>query len=220
MKNSIFARFARAFFMFWHFVDILVLSTTWNDLFCSCVDDVSMWWQMFNFVFSCPKRWFQFNSRIIKTHFSSIMSLNNWKMIAETRSHIFKWRSRFRRRRVCLSSLIIHLSVGKEWWIFTSPWIVLVYTTQVEQIADQRVTLFLTIYHRNFARRAIKGFPNSGKRFFIVKCSVSPSCRQIKLLQAPVNLLRCHFLNGWVKFLLLLKPSWKTSDVLLFSMWF
>ena len=106
MKNSIFARFARAFFIFWHFEDVLVLSTTWNDLFCSCVDDVSIWWQMFNFVLLCPKRWFQFNSRIVRTHFSSIMSLNNWKMIAETRSHIFRWRSRFRRRRVCLSSLV------------------------------------------------------------------------------------------------------------------
>ena len=45
-------------------------------------------------------------SRIVRTHFSSIMSLNNWKMIAETWSHIFRWRSCFRRRRVCLSSLI------------------------------------------------------------------------------------------------------------------
>ena len=81
-------------------------STTWNDLFCSCVDDVSIWWQMFNFVFLCPKRWFQFNSRIVRTHFSSILTLNNWKMIAETRSYIFRWRSRFRRRRVCLSSLL------------------------------------------------------------------------------------------------------------------
>ena len=80
--------------------------TTWNDLFCSCVDDVSIWWQMFNFVFLCPKRWFQFNSRIVRTHFSNIMTLNNWKMIAKTRSDIFRWRSRFRRRRVCLSSLI------------------------------------------------------------------------------------------------------------------
>ena len=106
MKNRIFARFARAFFIFWHFVDVLVLSTTWNDLFCSCVDDVSIWWQMFNFVFLCPKRWFQFNSRVVRTHFSSIMTLNNWKTIAETRSHIFRWRSRFCRRRVCLSSLM------------------------------------------------------------------------------------------------------------------
>ena len=106
MKNSIFARFARAFFIFWHFEDVLVLSTTWNDLFCSCVDDVSIWWQMSNFVSLCPKLpWFQFNSRIVRTHFSSIMTLNNWKMIVETRSYIFRWRSRFRRRRVCLSSL-------------------------------------------------------------------------------------------------------------------
>ena len=105
MKNSIFARFARAFFIFWHFEDVILLSTTWNDQFCRCVDNVSVWWQMFNFVFLCPKRWFLFNSRIVRTHFSSIMSLNNWKMIAETRSHIFRWRSRFRRRRVCLSSL-------------------------------------------------------------------------------------------------------------------
>ena len=77
MKNSIFAWFARAFFIFWHFKDVLVLSTTWNDLFCSCVDDVSIWWQMFNFVFLCSKRWFQFNSRIVRTHLSSKMTLKN-----------------------------------------------------------------------------------------------------------------------------------------------
>ena len=94
IENNILARFARAFFTFWHFENALVLSTTWNDLFCSCVDDVSIWWQMFNFVFLCPKRWFQINFRIVRTHFSSIMTLNNWKMIAETRSYIFRWRLR------------------------------------------------------------------------------------------------------------------------------
>ena len=107
MKNSISARFARAFIIFWHFEDALVLSTTWNDLFCRSVDKVSVWWQRFNFVFLCPKRWFQFKCRIGRTHFSTIMSLNTWKMIAETRSHIFRWRSRFRRRRVCLIKLPI-----------------------------------------------------------------------------------------------------------------
>ena len=100
MKNSIFARFA--YFIFWHFTDVLVLSTTWNDQFCRCVDDVSIGWQMFNFVFLCSKRWFQFNSRIVRTHFPSMMTLNIWKMIAEMRSYIFRWRSGFRRRRVCL----------------------------------------------------------------------------------------------------------------------
>ena len=52
------------------------------------------------------KRWFQSNSRIVKTHFASVMTLNNWEMIAETRSYIFRWRSRCRRRRVCVNSLI------------------------------------------------------------------------------------------------------------------
>ena len=112
MKNSIFARFARAFLIFWHFEDVLVLSTTWNDLFCTCVDDISKWWQMFSFVPLCPKRWFQFNSRIVKTHFSSIMSLNNWQMIAE--SYIFRWSSRFRRRRFCLSSLIKNANLMRQ----------------------------------------------------------------------------------------------------------
>ena len=77
-------------------------------LFCSCADDVSIWWQMFNFVFLYPKRLFQFNPRTVRAHFLSIMTLNNWKMVTETRSYIFRWRSRFRRRRVCLSSLLTH----------------------------------------------------------------------------------------------------------------
>ena len=76
-----------------------------NDLFYSCADDMSIWWQMINyFVFLCPKCWFQFNSRIVKTHFSSMMTLNNLKMIAETQSYIFRWCSRFHWHHVCLSS--------------------------------------------------------------------------------------------------------------------
>ena len=106
VKNNRFARFARAVFTFGHSADVLVLSTTWNDLFCSCEDDVSTRWQMFNFVFLSLKRWFQFNSRKVRTHFATVMTLNNWEMIAETRSYIFRWRSRCRRRRVCVNSLI------------------------------------------------------------------------------------------------------------------
>ena len=63
---------------------------------------------------------------------------------------------------------------------------------------------------------SIKGCTNSGERFFIVKCSVSPSCRQVKPLQALVKLL----VNSWLKFLLLLKPSCKTLDVSLFTLRF
>ena len=106
MKNSTFARFARAFFIFGHLADVLDLSTTWNDLFCSRPDDVSIWWQVFNFVSLPLKRWFQFNSRIVWTHFASVMTLNNSEMIAEMRSYIFIWRSCCRRRRVCLNSLV------------------------------------------------------------------------------------------------------------------
>ena len=119
MKNRIFARFARALFIFWHFEDVLVLCTTWNDLFCRCVDDVSRWWQMFNFVFLCPKRWLQFNSRIGRTQFSSKMALNNCEIFAETGSYIFRWRSRFRRRRVCLSSLLLNRRTA-TWNLFVS----------------------------------------------------------------------------------------------------
>ena len=43
------------------------------------VDDVSIWWQIFNSVFLPLRRWFQFNSRIVRTHFASVMILNNWK---------------------------------------------------------------------------------------------------------------------------------------------
>ena len=43
---------------------------------------------------------------VLRTHFTSIITLDNWQMSAETRSYIFRWRSRCRRRRLCLSSLI------------------------------------------------------------------------------------------------------------------
>ena len=118
MKNSIFARFARAVFIFGHLADVLVLSTTWNDLFCSRVDDVSIWWQMFNFVLWSQKLWLQFNSRKVRTHFASAMALNYWEIIAETRGYIFRWRSRCRRGRVCLSSLIVRGSELKRFLLY------------------------------------------------------------------------------------------------------
>ena len=106
MKNNRFACFACAVFILVHFADVLVLFTTWNDPFSRCVDDVSIWWQMFNFIFLPLKRWLQFNSRIVKTHFASIVTLNNSEMIAETWSYIFRWRSRCHRRHVCINSLL------------------------------------------------------------------------------------------------------------------
>ena len=37
---------------------------------------------MFNFVCLSLKRWFQLNSRRVRTQFASIMVMNNWEMIA------------------------------------------------------------------------------------------------------------------------------------------
>ena len=102
--------FMHALHVHFHFLTFCRRSRSFYDVkwpVLQLLDNASVWWQMFNFVLSCPKRLFQFNSSIVRTHFSSITSLNNWKMIAETRSHIFRWRSCFRRRRVCLSSLLI-----------------------------------------------------------------------------------------------------------------
>ena len=42
------------------------------------------------------------------------MSLNNWKMIAETRSYIFRWRSCFRQRRVELKLPVTPMRLPKR----------------------------------------------------------------------------------------------------------
>ena len=55
--------------------------------------------------FFISQRLIPIDSQIFRIHFASIMTWNNWEIIAETRSYIFRWFSRCRRRRVCLSSL-------------------------------------------------------------------------------------------------------------------
>ena len=74
LKNSSFARFARAFLIFLTF---LRRSRFFRDLFCNCVDNVSARSQIFNFVFLPLNRWCQFYSMIVGTHFASVMTLNN-----------------------------------------------------------------------------------------------------------------------------------------------
>ena len=69
MKNSSFPLFARAILVFVHFTHVLVLSMTWNDLLCSCVDDVSTWRQIFNSFFLSPNRSHQFNARSVSDTF-------------------------------------------------------------------------------------------------------------------------------------------------------
>ena len=56
------------------FEDVLVLSMTWNDLFCSCVDNVTWAYDRKCWILSSPKRWFQFNSRIVNLHCSGIIT--------------------------------------------------------------------------------------------------------------------------------------------------
>ena len=88
--------FARAIYPFVHLAAALVLSTRWNGLLCRNADDVSTGWEIVNFLLLSPNRWYQFHLRTIRKHFASIMTWNNWEMIAKTRS------SNFRRRPRCL----------------------------------------------------------------------------------------------------------------------
>lgn len=91
MKNKSFARFVRAISIFVHFAGVLVLSTMWNDLFWSCVDDAMIWWCEDMTIFSSLSLtcWFQCNLRIVRIHFASVMTLNNWEVVAETGTYIF-----------------------------------------------------------------------------------------------------------------------------------
>ena len=98
------------FFFFLHFAVVPVLSTTWNDQFCRFVDTVSTWRQIFMLIFLSLRRWFRFNSRILRTKFANMVIGNNDEMIAQTRSYILRWSSRC--RLLCgLSSLLSVLTV-------------------------------------------------------------------------------------------------------------
>ena len=101
------AGFARAFFIFWHFEDVLVLSMTWNELLLQLCGRREQMMTNVQFCLLISQALVSIYSRIVKAHFSGIMTLNRWKMVTETRSDIFRWRFRFRRRRVCLSFLLI-----------------------------------------------------------------------------------------------------------------
>ena len=66
-----------------------------------------VWWTWaYDDKFLPKKRWSQLKSRIVNTHFESIVTLNKWETIAETRSYNFGRRSRCRRRCVCVNCLI------------------------------------------------------------------------------------------------------------------
>ena len=105
-KNNSFARPARAFHILIHFFAVLVLTTTWNDQIWGHVEDESTWRRIFNFLFNCPHRSHQFYSWIAHSHFPSRTTWSNRKIITVTGNNIFRQRSRSRRRRPCLRSLL------------------------------------------------------------------------------------------------------------------
>ena len=62
-----------------------MLSTTWNDLFCSYMEVLSTW------LFFSDLQLILINSRIVRRHFAS-MTWNYGEIMAETRGYIFRWR--------------------------------------------------------------------------------------------------------------------------------
>ena len=95
-------------------------------------------------------------------------------------------------------------------WIVVDIYRAIFYCKYPSLFTDTEVNNCFSVYHTSWINSRLmteKGLFSGGllrcrsargERFFIVKCSVSSSCRQIKLLQALVKLLRSHFLNGWV----------------------
>ena len=72
MKNRSFARFARACSIFVHFLLVLVQSTTRNELFCSCVNDLITCQQTsIQLLLLISKPFTQFNCRIVSIYCSA-----------------------------------------------------------------------------------------------------------------------------------------------------
>lgn len=83
-----------------------------SNLFCSCVDVVSPWQQIFNVFFLSPNCLYNFNSRIIGTHFAGIMTGKYREIIYETWRYIFRWcsSSPVSLRIGCLHGMIVCFS--------------------------------------------------------------------------------------------------------------
>ena len=77
MKNCGFARFTRDLC----FAAVLVLTTTWNDLFCSCVDNVITLRQLFTFFYLSPNHFYAKLERhfTIVSYTNMAFSSREWK---------------------------------------------------------------------------------------------------------------------------------------------
>ena len=107
IKNFIYACIAHFSYLNISFA-LLVLSMAWNQLFCICMEDVSA---LDKFSILSSSLWLQFNFRILRTLFVS-----KWlrEMIAETRSCLFRWGSRCRRRHLFLTILNYNVGVSRD----------------------------------------------------------------------------------------------------------
>ena len=103
-KNSSFARFPRAIFIFVHFIAVLVPWKTWNNLFCNCVDVASFLFVLYITKVFIPVKKLKIITttyliaRKASSCFASQMICTKRKMIAEVRTYIIRWHSRCCRR--------------------------------------------------------------------------------------------------------------------------
>ena len=97
MKNSSFARFARAFFIFVNFTAVFVVPRfEMNGFVVWTTGEVQGKVSFFSLVISKPHN--QFNPRRVRMYFTSAATWNSRKMTAETGRYMFRWRSRCRQR--------------------------------------------------------------------------------------------------------------------------
>ena len=99
VNNYSFARFVRAFFIFRQ--SVAFSSFPRREMMCFKFAVMCKKWrhhEKFSFFLVIFKPLIPILFRILRRNFAGKMTWNNWKMITETQSSIFRWRSRCRRR--------------------------------------------------------------------------------------------------------------------------
>ena len=91
----------RAFYVFVHFFAVISKTTTWNDQIQGFLKNVSTWRLIFHFPSLLERRSHKFSSRILRPHCTNWTNWNNLEVVEVSRSYIFKWRFRCRRRCRC-----------------------------------------------------------------------------------------------------------------------
>ena len=155
---------------------------------------------MFQFVFLCQRRWFQFNSRIVKTHFASAMTLNNWEIIAQTRSYIFRWLSRcsLLTRLEHETSMLLRILQWKQFHEneinYPCQWCLATASLSVSDRNDQRNVRWLVYtqpakrHQQNLRKAAKRKMIQNYKRYLLIYATVkSGLCKIWTLTQLYQN---------------------------------